>query len=254
MERGRAASAITGSVVGLAAMATTAQLAPSLARSVMLGDRFAPTLVGRGRPDHVALTFDDGPDPLGTPCVLRRLAELDWRATFFVLGCQVVCAPDVVAEVVHAGHEVAVHGYHHRSMVRRTPRGTIADIARARDTIAEATGVAPRYFRPPFGMLTSAALLGARRVGLTTVLWTNWGRDWRPNATPTSIVSDVSRRRMEGATVLLHDSDSQSAPGSWRSVVEALPRLADVFARQHVTVGRLSDHGLRPRRVITRVG
>ena len=246
MKRGRAPSAIAGSAVAVATMAAAAQFAPSLALSTVIGDRFAPTLVGRGRLDHVALTFDDGPDPLGTPCLLRRLAELDVRATFFLLGCQATRAPDVVTEVVGAGHEVAVHGYHHRSMARRTPRATIDDIARARDTIAELAGVAPTYFRPPFGMLTLAALHGARRAGLTTVLWTNWGRDWRPNATPVSIVDDVTRRPLAGATVLLHDSDSQSAPGSWRAVHDALPQLADAFAREQLTVGPLAAHGLRP--------
>jgi peptidoglycan/xylan/chitin deacetylase (PgdA/CDA1 family) len=246
MTRVRTRSAIAGSTVALATMATAAQFAPSLARSTAFGDRFAPTLIGRGRVDHVALTFDDGPDPLGTPGVLRRLAELDWRATFFVLGCQATRAPDIVAEVVRAGHEVAVHGYHHRSMARRTPRATFVDIARARDTIAELTGVVPTYFRPPFGILTLAALRSARRAGLTTVLWTNWGRDWRPDATTASIVDDVTRRPLGGATVLLHDSDSQSAPGSWRAVVDALPQLADAFARRGLTVGPLAAHGLRP--------
>jgi len=244
MERGLRRSTITGSAMALATVATAAQFAPSLARSSAFGERYAPALVGRGQRDHVALTFDDGPDPLGTPCVLRRLAELDLHATFFVLGCQAVRAPDIVAEVVRAGHEVAVHGYDHRSMAARTPRATIDDIARARDTIADIAGVAPAYFRPPFGMLTLAALHGARRAGLTTVLWTNWGRDWRPNATPASIVDDVTRRPLPGATVLLHDSDSQSAPGSWLAVVDALPELADAFARQELSTGPLGAHGL----------
>ena len=65
------------------------------------------------------------------------------------------------------------------------------------------------------------------RSGLTTVLWTTWGRDWRQEATPESVIADVLRRYVDGGTVLLHDSDCESYPGSWRSTLGALPKLAD---------------------------
>jgi peptidoglycan/xylan/chitin deacetylase (PgdA/CDA1 family) len=212
-----------------------------------LGVRLTPALVGVGRPGHVALTFDDGPDPASTPQFLAALDRLGWHATFFVLGAMVRRAPGLTAEIAAAGHEVAVHGDTHGNMLRRTPRVAADDISRARDTIAGAAGVEPSWFRPPFGILSFSALRAARRAGLATVLWTTWGRDWRREATPETVVSDVTRRYVDGGTVLLHDSDCTSYPGSWRASLGALPRLADEFARRQLTVGPVGEHGLRTR-------
>jgi peptidoglycan/xylan/chitin deacetylase (PgdA/CDA1 family) len=209
-----------------------------------------PALVGRGRADHVALTFDDGPDPTSTPAFLEELDRRGWHATFFMLGIRARQSPSQVAQVVAAGHEVAVHGDEHRNMLWRTPRGARDDIRRATDTIAELSGRSPTWFRPPFGILSLGALRGAKRAGLTTVLWTTWGRDWRKDATPETVVADVLRRYVAGGTVLLHDADSESYPGSWRSALGALAPLGDAFAARQLTVGPLGDHGLVTRAAV----
>jgi peptidoglycan/xylan/chitin deacetylase (PgdA/CDA1 family) len=218
--------------------------APALAGVSPLGVRLTPSLVGVGRPGHVALTFDDGPDPESTYEFLRVLDTLGWHATFFMLGTMVRKAPVLAAEVAAAGHEIAVHGDVHDNMLRRTPRVAADDIARAVEVIADATGAQPVWFRPPFGILSYASLRASKRLGLTTVLWTTWGRDWRREATPESVVADVTRRYVDGGTVLLHDSDCTSYPGSWRSALGALPRLADNFERRGLAVGTVGEHGL----------
>jgi peptidoglycan/xylan/chitin deacetylase (PgdA/CDA1 family) len=219
--------------------------APALGGVSPIGVRITPALVGVGRPGHVALTFDDGPDAASTPEFLAALDALGWRATFFMLGEMVRRAPDVARDVAAAGHEVGVHGDVHGNMLRRTPRVAADDVMRARDTIADATGVEPVWFRPPFGILSFSSLRAARSLGLTTVLWTTWGRDWRREATPASVTADVTRRYVDGGTVLLHDSDCTSYPGSWRSALGALPLLADDFARRGLVVGSVGEHGLR---------
>src|SRR5690242_3354222 len=81
--------------------------------------RFFPRLAGQGQPGHVALTFDDGPDPAWTPAFLEVLATRQVRATFFMLGSMVARDPGLAAEVAAAGHEVAVHGWAHRYTVLR---------------------------------------------------------------------------------------------------------------------------------------
>jgi peptidoglycan/xylan/chitin deacetylase (PgdA/CDA1 family) len=170
-----------------------------------------------------------------------------------MLGTMARRSPTLVGEVAAAGHEVAVHGDEHRNMLRRTPRGARDDIRRATDTIAELSGAAPSWFRPPFGILSLGALAGAKRAGLTTVLWTTWGRDWRQEATPDTVVADVLRRYVAGGTVLLHDSDCESYPGSWRSALGALAPLGAELAARRLALGPLRDHGLPTRRAPTSV-
>jgi peptidoglycan/xylan/chitin deacetylase (PgdA/CDA1 family) len=204
--------------------------------------RVMPGLAGVGRGDHVALTFDDGPDPRSTPAFLAELGEHRVRATFFMLGRMLAEAPELGRELAEAGHEVAVHGWEHRPMPLRGPRATYDDLARARDLVAAATGRVPRWYRPPYGVLSTSALVAARRLGLTPVLWTNWGRDWTPAATPESVLSTLTRDLRGGATVLLHDSDCTSAPGSWRVTLAALPVLLEELRRRDLRAGPLGDH------------
>ena len=241
MKAGRVGAVAAG---GLAA-AGIVHAAPALCSVRAVRCRLVPRLAGIGRADHLALTFDDGPDPASTPAFLEALDQLGWKATFFLLGSMTRRAPSLAAELVAAGHEVAVHGDEHHSMLERTPRSAADDLLRGLSTVADAAGVEPAWFRPPYGTLSTPALLAARRLGLRTVLWTAWGRDWREQATPRSVVEDVTGGLAPGATVLLHDSDCTSAPGCWHSALGALPRLADAFAERGLTVGPLRDHGIR---------
>src|SRR5260370_16167402 len=72
-----------------------------------------PRLAGRGPAGHVALTFDDGPDPDATPYFLRALADRHLHATFFMLGSMAARAPGLAAEGAAAGHGGARHGFYH---------------------------------------------------------------------------------------------------------------------------------------------
>ena len=239
---GRGPALVAAVGVGALAGAAMMHAAPALTSISPLRRHLLPHLAGIGSPGHVALTFDDGPDPVSTPAFLEVLDSLGWQATFFMLGDMVRRAPSLAAEVAAAGHEVAVHGETHRSMLWRTPWSIVDDLARGRDTVADTTGVEPRFFRPPFGMLSGGALRAAARCDLDTVLWTAWGRDWRSEATPESVTDDVLRGHLDGGTVLLHDSDCTSSPGSWSSAIGALPALAEAFAPLDLQVGTLADH------------
>ena len=227
--------------VGLAA-AIAAHAAPALTAITPARRLLLPTLAGSGPVRQVALTFDDGPDRQSTPRFLRLLAEHRVRATFFLLGSMLVRDPDLGRELVAAGQEVAVHGWAHRCLLWRTPRATYDDIARARDQIAEVTGTTPRWYRPPYGVLTTGALLACHRLDLKPKLWTAWGRDWEVAATPATILRTVTRTLRGGGTVLLHDSDCTSAPGSWRATLAALPPLIDWTHEHDLTLGQLRDH------------
>ncbi|MGH9121470.1 MAG: polysaccharide deacetylase family protein, partial [Acidimicrobiales bacterium] len=217
--------------------------------------RVTPTLAGVGDAGHVALTFDDGPDGESTPAFLDALDELGWRATFFLLGSQVRRFPALAAEVAARGHEVGVHGDNHISHLRRPAWWAAADVERARVLIADTTGVAPRWFRPPYGALAASSLVAAWWAGLQPVLWTSWGRDWMPEATPASVATLLTSTYRPGATILLHDSDVTSAPSSWKAALGALPMLAETWKAAGLSVGPLSEHGLdRGRWASARIG
>lgn len=177
------------------------------------------------RDDAAALTFDDGPHPEGTPAVLDALDAAGAKATFFLVGEQVERRPALVAEIVAAGHAIGIHGQRHRNLLRVGPRATADDLRHAHDRIADASGQAPLLYRPPYGVLSAAALATARRAGWETVLWARWGRDWRARATAASIAAEATEGLRGGEIVLLHDADYYSTAGSWRATVEALPRI-----------------------------
>ncbi len=199
-------------------------------------------LNGIGRPEHIALSFDDGPDPESTPAFLDALDDLGWRATFFMLGAMVRRAPSLAREVVGAGHEVALHGDIHVSHLLRRPSEVREDLESGLTTIVDATGARPRWFRPPYGALATSTVLFCSKLSLQTVLWTTWGREWTGRATAAGVAADVESGMRPGATVLLHDSDCTSAPGSWRSALDALPLIAEHL--RGFEVGTISEHGI----------
>lgn len=217
---------------------------PAVAAVGQLRNRFAPTLAGSGLPGHVALTFDDGPDPDSTPEFLAALARLDVRATFFVLGVMLQAAPDLGRRIAGEGHELAVHGWNHRSLLLRAPRSTVDGLRRTQELVDRVGGRPPRYFRPPYGLLTTAAVGAARRLGLQPVLWTGWGEDWSARATPQTVLRTLQPDLRGGATLLLHDSDCTSAPLAWQSALGAVPELVARCRDRGWQVGPLREHGL----------
>lgn len=235
-----------GAVAGLAlAGLAVAQGAPGLTALGPLRQRLFPRLAGLGDPGHLALTFDDGPDPAHTPAFLELLAARQVHATFFLLGSMVAKAPQLAAEIAAAGHEIAVHGWEHRYTILRSPRVVRDDLARATGAVLEATGTAPRFYRPPYGVLSAGALAAAHALALTPVLWSCWGREWLPGSTAGSVFATLTAGLAGGGCVLLHDSDCTSPPGSAHAALGALPRLLDECARRSLTPGPLAAHWTR---------
>ena len=175
--------------------------------------------------DGVALTFDDGPHPEGTPAVLAALAASNARATFFLVGEQVERDRGLAREIVDSGHTIGIHGYRHTLLLRRSPRAIRDDLVRARDVIGAATGTEPCLYRPPYGVFSGPALLIVRRLGWRPLLWSRWGRDWVSSTTPQQIAARASSGLRRGDVVLLHDADHYSSVGSWRRTAAALPAV-----------------------------
>jgi len=162
-----------------------------------------------------ALTFDDGPDAANDPEILRILAEHDAVATFFVVGRNAAKHPRLLREIAAAGHEIGNHTYEHVRLITQDPQQQDAALRRT-NTLLAAAGVAPRWFRPPFGSYDEHTLSIARANGLETILWTIDSKDYRD--IPAAVVEDrVMRDLQPGSVILMHSNH--------RNTVEALPNI-----------------------------
>jgi peptidoglycan/xylan/chitin deacetylase (PgdA/CDA1 family) len=174
----------------------------------------------------VALTFDDGPHPEGTPRVLEILASHGVRATFFVVGEQVVRRPELVRRILDQGHSVQLHGYRHRLQLRLTARQLRDDIERGTVAIEDALGASPSLHRPPYGIYSSVGLEIVRARELRPLLWARWGKDWRKFTTPDRIAQRVLSGIRAGDVILLHDADFYNSKHSYERTAEALELIA----------------------------
>jgi peptidoglycan/xylan/chitin deacetylase (PgdA/CDA1 family) len=202
-----------------------APLVPSVAAALGIERRLD------GDEGAVAITFDDGPHAEGTPAVMESLDRAGVRATFFLTGEQVDRHRALAGEISSAGHGIAIHGYRHRNLLRLGPRRVDDDLARAQDSIGEATGCRPALYRPPYGIFSPAGLVLVRRRGWRPLLWSRWGRDWSARATADSIARRAGAGLRSGDVILLHDADHYSAEGSWRRTAAALPRILEEIAQ-----------------------
>src|SRR3954454_4600286 len=219
----------------IALAAGAAWCAPALAPHVRTACgplRISRMLPTTGR--DVALTFDDGPHPVGTPAVLETLAARDAKATFFLVGEQVERHRSLAAEIAAEGHGIALHGYRHNLLLRVPPRALADDLRRAHALIAETTGRAPSVYRPPYGVFSLAGLRIARREGWEPMLWSKWGTDWRKFISPATIAERVTAGVVGGDVLLLHDADHYSARDSHLRTAAALPLVLDELERPNL--------------------
>jgi peptidoglycan/xylan/chitin deacetylase (PgdA/CDA1 family) len=198
-----------------------ALLAPVLPRAA--GSLGVPRVLAGA--DGVALTFDDGPHPEGTPAVLEILAAAGARAAFFLVGEQVHRRPALAARIAADGHLIALHGYRHRLQLRMRASDVQDDLSRGTAAIEDATGLNVGWHRPPYGIYSASGLVAARASGLHPLLWSRWGKDWRKFTTPSRIATRATRDLGTGDVILLHDADFYSARDSHRRTVQALPAI-----------------------------
>lgn len=154
---------------------------------------------------RVALTFDDGPDPLRTPALLDALAELAAPATFFVVGRQVDAHPELAARIARAGHELGNHTYSHPYLPLTRSKRVRSELAHADDAIERATGVIPALARPPYGGRSPRNVRVFDRAAKRLVLWDVNSFDWK-RMTADAIASRVLARVRPGSIILLHEA------------------------------------------------
>jgi peptidoglycan-N-acetylglucosamine deacetylase len=182
----------------------------------------------------VALTFDDGPDPVQTPKILAMLARYGVKATFCLVGRNVQRHPDVVREIVAAGHTLCNHTWDHSLVIGKdTPERIQADLQRTNAAIqAAAPGVQIAFFRAPGGNFTDRLVQTAYVDGMTSLYWAVDPRDWEhpageDDATHVEkIVSGIRKTVQPGSIVLSHDFNQ---PDTIKAYEQLLPWLTRNF-------------------------
>ena len=172
----------------------------------------------------VALTFDDGPDPDSTPAVLDALDAAGAKATFFLVGEQVMKHRALAREVVDRGHAVGLHGFEHKEHETLPGRMAGEDLARGLGALEVACGSRPRLFRPPYGRFSEVSYTACEKLRLEPVYWSAWGGDWED--VPAARIADLVVRDMkDGIVVLLHDSARYAYRPSAAATAEAIPAI-----------------------------
>ncbi len=206
-------------------------------RSTLLGDNLVRLPARAVARREVALTFDDGPDPLVTPQVLAILRQYQARATFFCIGSRAQACPALCRQIVAEGHEIENHGQRHHPL---TPASGLAgwrrEIGEAQQTLSRITGRPPAFYRPMAGLRNPLLDPVLQQSGLRLACWTRRGFDTRVKD-PEQVYAKLARDLSAGAILLLHDGNAATGPRGRPVVLDVLPRLLDdVAARQLVTV------------------
>jgi peptidoglycan/xylan/chitin deacetylase (PgdA/CDA1 family) len=200
-----------------------------------VGSRMLGSVHRFASPDGVALTLDDGPDPVETPRILTLLASESVSATFFLLAERAVRHPELVQGIVAGGHEVALHGWDHRRVSGMSRSAASAYLVGAREALEDVADTPVTLFRPPYGSQSVASFRGARDANLNVVVWNADAQDWVDRS-----AGDVARDAVEaseaGTILLLHEriepDPLRGAPTTTFDRVEML--AATVAGLRHV--------------------
>ncbi len=181
-------------------------------------------VAGRDSPP-IALTFDDGPDPLVTPLVLDVLKAHGITATFFLIGKNVQRSPDLAARILAEGHEIGNHSHDHpRHIYLWSARAITRDAARAQEAIRSATGQTPSLYRPPVGFRSLDMAHAMRQTGLTLVNFSVRSLDTRDH-NPDRITKRIITAATPGGIILLHDGSDRHNAADRTATLDALPRI-----------------------------
>ncbi|MEE1795258.1 polysaccharide deacetylase family protein [Streptomyces sp. BE308] len=175
----------------------------------------------------VNITIDDGPDPVWTPQVLRLLKDSDVKATFCMVGTQAQAHPDLVKDVVAAGHRLCNHTVSHdTAMDTKSEAYQSQQILDAERMITKASGgVRPQYYRAPGGAFTPFSRQLAASRGMRPLGWNVDSKDFERPGVDT-MVATVKREISNGPTVLFHDAGGDRSQ-TLAALREVLPWLRE---------------------------
>ena len=161
----------------------------------------------RGDPTakRVALTFDDGPDPLATRNLLGVLRHHQIKAAFFPIGEKAKDYPEMIKQIDQEGHILGNHTFRHTWWTNFLISGGLErEMRMGQEAIEAAIGKVPAYFRPPMGLTNPHLGKALKKNGLSVVGW-----DVRPFDTTASsekVIKRVLKKIRNGSIIALHDT------------------------------------------------
>jgi peptidoglycan-N-acetylglucosamine deacetylase len=192
-----------------------------------------PLYTGNPHLPAIALTFDDGPNPLYTSQILAILQQYGVQATFFVIGSEAAAYPDLVQQEYQQGNSIGNHTWSHPNLINLTPTAVRAQLTSASNQIAADTSASPTLMRPPGGNFNSSVQSIAASLGLSTILWNVDPKDWSRPGTD-AIIKNVLSSTHNGSIILMHDGG-----GDRSETVAALPTIITTLEQrgfQFVTI------------------
>lgn len=199
-------------------------------RSHWLGPNWTRLPAAATARNEIALTIDDGPDPVVTPQVLDLLDRHAVQATFFCIGELAARYPDLCREIVSRGHAVENHSQHHRHYFSvMGPRGLARELHAAQETLTRICGQRPLFFRAPAGLRNPFLEPVLARFGLRLASWSARGFDTRIDDAE-RVKSSLLRGLRAGAILLLHDGHAARTSRGVPIILEVLPAVLDAAA------------------------
>jgi peptidoglycan/xylan/chitin deacetylase (PgdA/CDA1 family) len=171
----------------------------------------------------IALTIDDGPDPVYTPQVLQVLESYGVTATFSMIGLHVAAYPQLAQAVAEAGHQIANHTWNHVNLAGMPAHRVHSEIELASQVIHEAIGMQPGLFRAPYGAWSPAVIRQCERMRMVPLDWSVDPRDWAQPGT-SSIIRTIMRTTQPGSIILEHDGGGNRSE-TVAALRVVLPRL-----------------------------
>ena len=173
----------------------------------------------------VAMTFDDGPNEKYTPELLDILLNKNVKATFFLIGKNVVEEPEIARRIYSEGHEIGNHSYSHPVLPLVSRKEVHKQVESTTSIIEDVIGSKPTYFRPPMGLFTPTVLDIIELNDLKAVVGDVYPRDpYMPGID--KIVSRIIKRVESGSIIIMHDG------GTWgkfdrSQTIGAVPLVID---------------------------
>jgi peptidoglycan/xylan/chitin deacetylase (PgdA/CDA1 family) len=204
-------------------------------RSTCLGANLVRLPNAAAQRGEVAITIDDGPDPLITPKVLAILAQHCARATFFCIGNRAAAYPQLCRSILAAGHRIENHGARHPTLVSLSgSTGWCREILDGQNLLQSITGQTPYFYRPVAGLRNVFLDPVLHNLGLQLASWTRRGFDTREQDAE-KVLRRLTRQLAAGDILLLHDGNAARTPAGEALIVAVLPQLLDSIRVQGLT-------------------